>query len=198
MTGPLLRSSDRVTRAQFLRLSRWFTLALCLAAALLPLPFGQPGIWPALELTGLLTWQTLVSGILGLVIGAAVVIIITHWRPMHIIAKNMARLVAWETFRPADHVKVALMAALGEELLFRGALQPLIGLVPMALIFGVLHATAIAHTILAAVLGLWLGWLYQWTGSLWPPIAAHLTLDLATGLLLARRLKRDILVAKGD
>lgn len=198
MTGPILRSTDRLTRAQFLRLSRWFTLALCLAAALLPLPFGRPGIWSALELTGLLTWQTLASGILGLVIGAVIAVIITRWRPLHVIVKNMARLVAWETFLPSDYAKVALMAALGEELLFRGALQPLIGLVPMALIFGVLHTTAIAHTILATLLGLGLGWLYQWTGSLWPPIAAHLTLDLATGLLLARTLKRDILVAEGD
>lgn len=198
MTGPMIYASDRVTRAQFLRLSRWFTLALCLAAALLPLPFGRSGVWSALELTGLLTWQTLASGILGLVIGAVVAIIITHWRPLHIIAKSLARLVAWETFRPSDYFRVALMAALGEELLFRGALQPLIGLVPMAVIFGLLHATAVAHVFLASVLGLGLGWLYQWTGGLWPPIVAHLTIDLATGLLLARTLKRDILLPEGD
>jgi len=190
--------SDRVTRAQFLRLSRWFTLALCLLAAFLPLPFGRPGVWSALKLTGLLTWQTLASGILGLAIGAAVAIIITCWRPLHIIAKSLERLVAWETFQPSDYFWVALMAALGEELLFRGALQPLISLVPMAVVFGLLHATSMAHVFLAGVLGLGLGWLYQWTGSLWPPIAAHLTLDLATGLLLAQALKRDILSVEGD
>jgi membrane protease YdiL (CAAX protease family) len=85
------------------------------------------------------------------------------------------------------------MAALGEELLFRGAMQPLMGLVPTALVFGLLHATSAAHVMLAGLLGFVLGWLFQWSGSLWPPIVAHLSIDLVTGLLLARTLRRGIL-----
>jgi membrane protease YdiL (CAAX protease family) len=122
-------------------------------------------------------------------IGAVVGLLITRWRPLQVIANHIARLVAWETFRTWDFVIIALMAAWGEELLFRGALQPLIGLVPMALMFGLLHATSVAHIVLAGFLGLWLGLLFEWSGNLWPPIVAHLTLDMATGLIVARKLR---------
>jgi membrane protease YdiL (CAAX protease family) len=189
MTNPASDSSDRVSRSQFLRLSGWFTLVLCLIAAILPLLFGQPGVWAALEMEILFSWQTALSGLLGLSIGAVVGLLITRWRPLQVIANHIARLVAWETFRTWDFVIIALMAAWGEELLFRGALQPLIGLVPMALMFGLLHATSVAHIVLAGFLGLWLGLLFEWSGNLWPPIVAHLTLDMATGLIVARKLR---------
>jgi membrane protease YdiL (CAAX protease family) len=198
MTGPLFHPRDRVTRAEFLRLSGWFTMMLCLVAAVLPLPFGRPGVWSALGLSGLLTWETLVGGILGLAIGAIVALLVVHWRPLHVIAEQLRRVVAWETFLAADYIAIALLAAVGEELLFRGALQPLVGLVPMAVIFGLLHLTSIAHVIVASLSGLWLGWLYQWSGSLWSPILAHLALDLVTGLLLTRSLGRRRLPAQGD
>jgi membrane protease YdiL (CAAX protease family) len=166
-------------------------------AVALPMLFGQPSIWSALSLEGLLSWQTALGGILGLVLGIVIFVLITHWRPLHVVAQHMAVLVAWETFRTRDYVAVALLAALGEELFFRGALQQLIGLVPAAVVFGLLHATAVAHVILATLLGLWLGLLCQWSGSLWPPIVAHLVLDLVIGLLLARRLRTRALSGQG-
>lgn len=198
MYGPVTHSTERVTRVQFLRLSRWFTLALCGIALVLPLPFGRPGVWLGLSLTRLFAWQTLAGGVMGLAIGGVVALLITYWRPLRVIAEHIAQLVAWDTFLLSDFVATALLAALGEELLFRGALQPLIGLLPTALVFGLLHATSLSHIILAAVLGLWLGWLYQWTGSLWPPIAAHMALDLITGLVLAPALDRIELPSQGD
>lgn len=198
MNGPLRISTDRVSRAEFLRLSGWFALVLCLIAAVLPLLFGQPGVWSALGLAGLFSWHTAVSGIMGLFVGAIVSALAIYWRPLHVIAEYMATLVAWETFRPRDFFFVALMAALGEELLFRGALQPFFGLVPTALIFGLLHATGLAHIILATLLGLWLGWTYQWTGNLWSPIAAHLALDLVTGVLLGHAVHIRGFLDQGD
>jgi membrane protease YdiL (CAAX protease family) len=33
-----------------------------------------------------------------------------------------------------------------------------------------------------------LGWLFQWSGSLWAPIVAHFAIDLITGLVLSRKL----------
>jgi membrane protease YdiL (CAAX protease family) len=189
---------SRLSRAQFMRLGRWFTLALWLVAAVLPLAFGRPGVWSTLRPAGLLSWETASAGLLGLVFGAVVAALVIHWRPLHILVKRLASLVAWETLRTSDYFVIALMAALGEEPLFRGALQPLIGLVPAALLFGVLHATSAAHVILACLLGLLLGWFYQWSGNLWPPIAAHLTIDLVTGLLLARTLRTKMPSARGD
>jgi membrane protease YdiL (CAAX protease family) len=66
------------------------------------------------------------------------------------------------------------------------------------LIFGLLHATGLAHIILATLLGLWLGWTYQWTGNLWSPIAAHLALDLVTGVLLGRAVHIRGFLDQGD
>lgn len=189
--------AGRVSRAQFLRLGLWFTLALWLAAALLPLLFGRPGVWSALAPASLFTWQTALGGLLGLVIGRIVVALVLHWRPLHVVAERLAGLVAWETLRTPDYVAIAALAALGEEPLFRGALQPLVGLVPTAVLFGLLHATSAAHVILACSLGLVLGWLYQWSGSLWPPIAAHLAIDLVSGLLMARVLRPTVLPTQG-
>jgi membrane protease YdiL (CAAX protease family) len=195
---PATETTGRVSRAQLLRLGGWFTLALWLAAAVLPPLFGRPGVWSALRPAELLTWQTALGGLLGLAIGGVVVALITHWRALRSVAERLASLIAWETLHTSDYVAVALMAALGEEPLFRGALQPLIGLLPTALLFGLLHATSIAHVVLACLLGLLLGWLYQWSGSLWPPIAAHLAIDLITGLRLARTLLPSTPSARGN
>jgi membrane protease YdiL (CAAX protease family) len=198
MNGLIPASTDRVSRGDLLRLGKWFTLSLCLIAALLPLPFERPGVWSALGLAGLFTWQTLLGSALGLIIGVVVAALVIHWRPMRIITEQLMQLVAWETFRAFDYVLIALMAAVGEELLFRGALQPLIGLLPVTVIFGLLHFTSIAHVILAGMLGLLLGWLYQWSGSLWPPMVAHFWVDLVSGLLLARSLEPGVKLDRGD
>ncbi len=198
MNSPGHFSTDPVSQAEFLRLSSLLTLVLCLIAVILPPLFGQPGVWSSLGLADLFSWKTAVGGMMGLFVGAVVALLAVFWQPLLIVVEHIAGLVAWETFRKWDYFVVALFAALGEELLFRGALQPLIGLVPVAILFGLLHATALVHVILATLLGLWLGWLYQWTGSLWPPIAAHLALDLVTGLLLGHTVQTGLLLDQGD
>ena len=197
MKSPSEKGTDRVSRSQFLSLNTWFTIALCAGAVAVPLAFGKPAVWTALNVGELLSWQTVLSAVLGFSIGAATSFLIIHWPPLHMIAERMANLVAWETLRIWDVLFVALLAAFGEELLFRGALQPLIGLVPAALVFGLLHATSLPHIIFASLLGLWFGLLYQWTGSLWPPIVAHLALDAATGLLLTHKLGAGRWPARG-
>ncbi len=186
------------SRTEFLRLSKWFTLALCGIAFILPVLSGQQGVWSALRPEHLVSWQTALSGLLGIAAGAIVSILVMHWRPLNVIVRSLAVLVDWETFRAWDLFLVALLAAFGEELLFRGAIQPLVGLAPMALIFGLLHATGFAHIVLAGALGLCLGWLYNWSGSLWSPIAAHLTLDMITGLVLARNAQLTLSADRGD
>jgi membrane protease YdiL (CAAX protease family) len=191
-------NTARASRADFVRLSKWFTLALCATALILPALLGRPGVWSALSPEHLFSWHTALALLMGLAGGAIVSLVAISWRPLHATTEALAALVAWETFRPRDYVVVAFLAALGEELLFRGAMQPLLGLVPVAVVFGLLHATALAHIVLAGVLGLWLGLLYHWSGNLWSPIAAHLTLDVVTGLLLARTAQATLLLDRGD
>ena len=72
---------------------------------------------------------------------------------------------------------LAFLSGIAEEALFRGALQPKVGLVAASLLFGLAHfvprrefAVWTGTTILA---GFMLGLLFQKTGNLIAPIVAH-------------------------
>ncbi|HET7541483.1 MAG TPA: CPBP family intramembrane glutamic endopeptidase [Polyangiaceae bacterium] len=75
-------------------------------------------------------------------------------------------------------VAVAAFSALGEELWFRGLLQPWLGLWLQAAAFGIVHAqlrgpSRWAWITWATLMGLAFGATFQLTGSLLGPIAAH-------------------------
>lgn len=76
-----------------------------------------------------------------------------------------------------DIVVLATLSALGEELLFRGVLQPTLGLFGQAIVFGLLHQmTGPSRWIWvtwAGLVGFAFGVLFQLTGSLLGPILAH-------------------------
>ncbi|OGQ90642.1 MAG: hypothetical protein A2289_06115 [Deltaproteobacteria bacterium RIFOXYA12_FULL_58_15] len=76
---------------------------------------------------------------------------------------------------------VAAASAVAEELLFRGILQPPLGLWLTAAIFGVLHIGPnirfLPWTVMACGAGLAFGWLFHWTSSLAAPILAHATVN---------------------
>jgi membrane protease YdiL (CAAX protease family) len=84
---------------------------------------------------------------------------------------------------------LALAAGIGEEVFFRGVLQPRLGLLPTALLFGLVHPFSVAHAALVALFGLYLGWLFQEAGSLLLPITAHALYDLVALCLLRRELR---------
>ena len=84
--------------------------------------------------------------------------------------------------RVRDVAVIAAGAGIGEELLFRGALQPEIGLLPASLVFGALHTGGrgtLAFGCWVAVMGAALGWLAIATGGLLAPILAHALYDAA-------------------
>jgi membrane protease YdiL (CAAX protease family) len=87
----------------------------------------------------------------------------------------------------ADAVLLALASGVGEEMLFRGALQPSVGIVWASLIFGACHflprRELMLWSLYAVVMGFAFGWLYEWTGQLIAPIAAH---SLVNGINLPR------------
>jgi membrane protease YdiL (CAAX protease family) len=74
-------------------------------------------------------------------------------------------------------VVLALLSSAGEELLFRGLLQPWMGLWPQALLFGLVHQmpgpSRWIWVTWALLVGLALGALFEVTGSLLGPLAAH-------------------------
>lgn len=86
---------------------------------------------------------------------------------------------------------VVTMAALGEESLFRGGLQPLVGLVPASLLFGFSHGgwrrENWAYAVAASLSGLLYGAVFLLTGDLWVTVIAHALHNVASTLLVKRR-----------
>jgi len=75
---------------------------------------------------------------------------------------------------------VSVLAGVAEELLFRGVLQPLVGLTAASVIFGAVHVGGrgfIGYGVWAACIGALFGWLMVGTGGLLAPIVAHAVYD---------------------
>lgn len=95
--------------------------------------------------------------------------------------------------RPSVRECVVLAAASGvaEEALFRGALQPQVGLYAASLIFGLAHFAPSRDlwpwSVFAAATGLLMGILFEWTGNLVAPVIAHVLINAVNLRLLALR-----------
>ena len=89
-----------------------------------------------------------------------------------------------------DLVLVAVFSGVGEEALFRGALQPEIGIVAASILFGALHVGSdrryLVWTFWAVGAGFLFGFLYERTGGLLAPATAHVLHNAATLLLWKR------------
>ncbi len=134
----------------------------------------------------------LLSPFIGIALGLAVVVasrFATHrfeWaRSLH---RDFRNILGPLTMR--EIFILALFSAVGEEFLFRGALQPWIGLWPQAVIFALLHVGPgtrfLPWTFSAFVMGLVFGCLYEWTGDLGGAITAHFTINFLNLLFISR------------
>ncbi len=78
-------------------------------------------------------------------------------------------------------VVLAAASALGEEIFFRGALLPAIGLLGSSVIFALLHIGPklrfLPWTFSSLVAGLMFGQLFLWAGDLTGPVVAHFTVN---------------------
>jgi len=81
---------------------------------------------------------------------------------------------------PLTAFEVAVLAGLSglaEEAFFRGVVQPWLGLVFTSIFFGAVHLPyspkLLPWTLFALAMGIVLGLLYDWSGSLIPPMVAH-------------------------
>jgi membrane protease YdiL (CAAX protease family) len=86
---------------------------------------------------------------------------------------------------------LALSSGIAEEALFRGALQPVVGLVWASLLFALAHLVPrrelLPWSLFSLAAGFLLGGLYAATGNLVAPIVAHVVVNAAN----LRRLSRD-------
>ena len=100
-------------------------------------------------------------------------------------SKVLVPLQLWEI------VAIAFLSGLVEEIFFRGAVQPALGLIPASLLFGLAHLIPRNNfwpwSVYAAFGGFLLGCLFELTRSLLPVIAAHSITNFTLILILNLR-----------
>jgi hypothetical protein len=86
---------------------------------------------------------------------------------------------------------LALISSAGEEILFRGAIQPFLGIWFTSFLFGALHLDpeggVSVWTAWAVLAGIILGGVVSVTGSLWPAIAIHFAVNFIGLVSLSRQ-----------
>ena len=128
---------------------------------------------------GLLLWHAL----LGLLVGGGLIVWSRLWirstRTGRVLAQRLAEILG--PLSGAQVAVLALASGLGEEAFFRGALQPRVGLVLASLLFGMAHLVPRRELLpwagFAALAGVLLGALFDYTGNLLAPIAAHVLIN---------------------
>ncbi len=154
--------------------------AMALVGLLIAAGRGDPDLYELGAPSGL--WL-LLAPLLGVLLGLAVVLLTrlaTHhfqWtRDLHNSFKDLLGPLTVK-----EILILALASSIGEELFFRGALLPWLGVWPQALVFALLHVGPgkrfLPWTLSAFVLGVAFGELALHTGSLGGPIAAHFTIN---------------------
>lgn len=182
------------------RTSQFAWVAILFEGGLLPLAFVLGFI---LGVNPLAPWRwELVSFAWGVV--AAVVPLLAlvagmrlRWKLLEDLVQAVNRVLGpWlRQGRWWQFVLVSLLAGLGEEALFRGALQSggarFLGTpaawVLSSVIFGLAHKLTTVYAVLAMGMGLYLGALYWWTDNMLAPVTTHALYDLGAFVLLVRR-----------
>lgn len=175
---------------------QWLVCAIMSAIGLLLMKFGQDAALPQALAEGL-DWrsQCLYGTVSGLAVGAAS--LYTAWfEPRRRTAQRTAESYAVLDLRGLRPVWIAIAAGIGEEMLFRAGMQPLLGLWATALLFTVLHIrvydfrlrdkTSWLQASGVAAMGVGLGLMFHYVGLL-AAVLAHIMIDIC-GLYAVRRL----------
>ena len=140
-------------------------------------------------LAGLAPSTSLLTAVFGgIAIGVASFIVLWVLRGL----RPAADLESWQRrmvrgWSITDALAVAVFSGLAEEALIRALLQPLLGLVPAALLFAALHFVPERRLWLWPILALILGLVLGWTFTLWgypAAAAAHITINILSLLRL--------------
>lgn len=165
--------------------------AMALVAVVWRVGLYDEPIWLAAGDAGSMAWWAQIG--LGLCVAAAVILAsyaiteLTGW------GGELARAMAepLRGLRLPDALLLASASGLAEEMFFRGALQPRVGLMAASVLFGALHFAPrrelLPWTGFAVVMGFVLGGLFIWSGSLLAPVIAHTVINAVNLPLLVRR-----------
>jgi hypothetical protein len=192
----LSRAIPPMTRVQLLNLTMSVEGALAALGAgavifleSVPPLEGDLGLWGNLIWTVALTAPVLLLGV------------ITYLKPppgMRVLRTLLDQImVHFQALKIRDVAFISIMAGLGEEFFFRGALQtmaidwlgPVVGILVASLIFGALHALTPAYFVVASLMGIYLGTIYYVTGSLILVILIHAVYDFALLTFILKRFR---------
>jgi membrane protease YdiL (CAAX protease family) len=99
---------------------------------------------------------------------------------------------------PLDLALISVLAGIGEEMLFRGVIQgvlsrwlgPWPGIALASTLFGLLHLVTPTYAVMAALMGMYLGWVCIASDNLLVVIVAHALYDFLALLYLVRSASR--------
>ncbi|MEX2601859.1 MAG: CPBP family intramembrane glutamic endopeptidase [Balneolaceae bacterium] len=177
--------TDEITSRSLLGMSLASALFYLLAAAGAFYLFHEQGLEGAFSHGFSLSAQLMVGSASGLA-AACVIIFFANRSPVADVLDDFAvvRTVRQMTFSPFDRIQLSLFAGAGEELLFRGALQPLLGIWVTSLIFVGIHGyfkfRSAGHWLFGALmfgLSLLLGFLFEYAGLI-SAMVAHALYDM--------------------
>ncbi|MDF2924355.1 MAG: abortive infection protein [Paenibacillaceae bacterium] len=145
-----------------------------------PLPMLSVAEWKPALLWGL--------GFAAAVVGAD--LLISRWVPEEVgddggvNKKLFAGRAVW-------HIAVlSAVVAFCEEMLFRGAIQLAWGPYWTSILFAAIHVRYLRHWLMTGLvfsISYGLGFIYDWTGTLWCPIFAHFLIDFIMGMMIRLR-----------
>ncbi len=190
-------------RDQFLRLGIGTEVVLLVIAVILnaiwPLPLEQN---PLRSTTGL-------TNLGGVLVGTLAGLLMSGWffiswnsdfqpfkRIQDFVQEQLAPTLS--CCQPWELIALAAFAGIGEEVLFRGVLQPRIGLLLATVLFGLVHSITPTYVIVASLLGGALGVLQLYGGNLWAPIIAHALYDYIGFQVIIREFRAEMQRPRAD
>lgn len=190
-TDPDIKRSGDVEHLSEVSSWQWLVLSLTSAAVYLALAyvifyFFYDSKTDHVFVHGLSIGNQLGTGVVSGGIGAAIIWFIMNRPPVSGVLNDfyIIRMVSQTRLSLFDRVQLSLFAGAGEELLFRGAIQPLLGIWITSVIFVAIHGyfkfKSPGHLLFGGImfgLSMGLGYLFEHAGLI-AAMSAHATYDV--------------------
>jgi membrane protease YdiL (CAAX protease family) len=176
---------------QTLFLNLYITQIATLLIGVIIILFQEQSLLEALKVTDgikVLLWGS----------GLAVVIIAANWGVAKVVPEDILDDggINERLFGSRSLMQIALLSllvAICEELLFRGAIQYILGPYWTSILFAAIHVRYLKHWVMTGFVfgsSYALGWVYVQTDTLWTPILAHFLIDFILGCMI--RFRKDV------
>ena len=121
-------------------------------------------------------------------------VMITRWVPPDVLDDGGLNELLFGKLPLWHIVIIAGIVAVSEELLFRGAIQSMMGAYWTSILFAAIHFRYLKHWLMTGLvfsISYGLGWLMSHTGTLWTPIVAHFVIDFTLACVIRYSDKKE-------